>query len=212
MTARPAPALLAALPAAPLFTLIGIALLPTAPGDAAGILDAVAADPGRWLAATVLSVVGQLLFVPAGVGLAGLFRSASSRVGVGAGVLMATTGALHIGVLGYTLAELPMSEVGAAAVAEEMFESPAFLVLLLPVLLTVYIGIALTAVAVWRTGLAPRWVPIALVVAPALEFVHDPFGSVATFALWTVAFGAIARQARRPDFAPAPTPAASVAA
>jgi hypothetical protein len=206
MTARPSPALLAALPAAPLTTLLGVLLRPSTPDSVGGTLDVIAANQGRWLAAAVLSVAGQLLFVPAGIALARLLRSAGSRAGAIGGALLVTTGALHVGVLGYTMAQIPLAEAGAVAAAEAMFESPAFLVLLLPTLLTVYVGIVLVAVALWRTRLTPRWVPVALVVAPALEFVHDPWGTVATFTVWTAAFAAVALERRAsPSAAPAAT-------
>lgn len=192
MSARPVPALLATLPAAPLLTLLGVVLMPTTPADAAGTLAGIAAEPGRWLTAGVLLLAGQLLFVAAGVAVAGLLGAAPSRAGSAGGVLLAASGALHVGVLGYTLAELPLSRVGATAGAAAMFESPAFLVLLLPTLVTVYAGTVLCAVALWRTRLTPRWVPVALVIAPVLEFVHDPLGTMAMFLVWTVAFGAVA--------------------
>ena len=149
--------------------------------------------------------------MPAGLAVQRILAGRGSRAGAVGGALLACSGVLHVGVLAYALAQLPLAEAGATSAADEMFGSGAFVALVVPTLATIYLGMVLTAVGVWRTGAAPRWVPVALVVAPALEFVAYPAGIYATFALWTLAFAVLARNAHtavtnpRPVSAPAAT-------
>jgi hypothetical protein len=209
---RPVQAATAALLLAPLLGLVGLILLPPIPADPAGQLTVIAGNPGRWLAANVVLITSQLLFVPAMLVLAWLLRMSGSRAGTVGAVLMAVSAVLHVGVLGFVTAQLPMAESAATAAAERMFGTP-FTVLIVPTLASVYIGTVLVAVGVWRTRLAPRWVPVVLLLGTISDLVVDNrIGAYGVFVLWALGFGAIAWRARQltppiaePEVAPATT-------
>jgi hypothetical protein len=160
---RPAQAATTALFVAPLLGLIGVFLLPAIPADPAGQLAVIAENPVRWLAANLVFIVSFLLLVPAMLVLAWLLRVSGSRAGTVGAVLMGVSAVLHVGVIGYVTAQLPMAETGATAAAEQMFGT-VFALLIVPTLASAYIGITLVAIGVWRTRLAPRWVPVALLL------------------------------------------------
>lgn len=160
--------------AGPLMGLLGVVLLPKLPSDdAAASLTGIAAQPQRWLIANLLLLASFLLVIPALLTLAQRLRVRAPRLGPIAG-WMATVGfALHLGLVGFVMAQLPLARSGAqgaVAVAEQMFSSPAFIALLVPMLLTTTVGLVLLSVAVWRTALAPRWAALAPTAAIIWDF------------------------------------------
>lgn len=102
--------------------------------------------------------------------------------------------------IGFVLAQLPMAAVrGAdnAALADAMFESPAFLVLLLlPMLAMTMVGMPLLLVAARRVGLAPLASVVLLVAAFAVDMVEipAPWGGAAFHALLAAAVIPVARR------------------
>lgn len=149
---------------------------------------------GTWLTANLALILGQLLLVVAMVVLGAAFRARESRIGVAGAGLLGVSSALHVGVLGFGLARLPIAGSGSPAavpILEALYSGAAFALLIVPTLVTALVGVVLVAVAVWRTRLAPRWVPFVLVAAVAADFV-EPTG-IGLFALWTLAFGMLAR-------------------
>jgi hypothetical protein len=195
MNTRPAQAATAALLIAPLLGLAGLFLLPAMPTDPAGQLIVIAENPGRWLVANLVLIASQLLLVPAMLLLARLLQSSRSRAGTLGAVLMVASAVLHVGVLGYVTAQLPMAEAAATAAVDRMFGT-AFTALIVPTLATAYLGIILVSIGIWRTRLAPRWVPVALLVGTIMDLI-EPIGAYGMFTLWALGFGAIVWRARR---------------
>lgn len=196
MTKQPTPTTTITLIAAPLFGLLGLLLLPTVPAEPAQQLAVIAEAADRWLTANLVFITSQVLLVPAMLLLAWLLRSAGSRTGAAGAILMSLGAVLHVGVLGFVTAQLPIAQADATFAVEEMFGA-AFAALLIPTLLTTYVGVILVAIGVWRTRIAPRWAPITLVVGPIMEFV-EPIGTHGLFGMWALGFGAIAWRIWRP--------------
>lgn len=194
---RPGRPILLTLPAAPLLGLLGVLLLPAQPAqpaDPAGALAAIAGNAGIWLGANAALVAGQILLVVAMAVLGGLLHARASRLGAVGAALLAFSSVLHVGVLGFGLARLPIAgstSPAAVPIAESLYSGIAFAVLIVPTLVTALVGVALLAAAVWRTRIAPRWVPVVLVAGVASDFV-EPISGIGLFALWTVGFGTIA--------------------
>jgi hypothetical protein len=126
----------------------------------------IADNSHRWLLSNFLNLVGFLLFIPAILGLTHLFRHREVILGhLGAG--LAVVGLyFHGAVIGYSLVGIPLVESGwenTLAFSEQMYEHLAFTVILMP-FLTFFLGLLLISIAVWRTRVAPSWVPAAIVV------------------------------------------------
>jgi hypothetical protein len=159
--------------AAPLTGLTGVLLLPTLPDDPAGQLAGIAAHSGRWLVANLMLIASFLLFLPAMLTLATHLRPRAPRLGPIGAWVTAIGFLLHIAIIGFVLAQLPLARSeaeGAVAVAEQLFSSPAFVAPLVPMLLATCVGLVLVAVAIWRTKLASRWAAVALLMALVADF------------------------------------------
>lgn len=159
-------------------TLAAISLLlqPEFPDDPAEYLDR--------LAESTLAPIGLQLFVLSqvfwAVGLVGLGHAASRRSPV-FGTLGAVFGALgafgHAVYGGATLVTFSMAryaaEGGDADAAQAAFDSTqggAFIPYLVFGLFGTILGMVLIAVALLRSGIAPRWVPIAVLAWVVIEF------------------------------------------
>jgi hypothetical protein len=160
--------------AGPLAGLLGVTLLPKFPNDdAAASLTGIAAQPNRWLIANLLLLASFLLIIPALLTLTEHLRIRAPRLGPIAGWVSVVGFALHLGLVGFVMAQLPLARSGAQgaeAVAEQMFSSPAFIALLVPMLLTTTVGLVLLTVAVWRTAIAPRWAALTLTAGIVWDF------------------------------------------
>lgn len=180
-----------ALLAAPIAGLAGTILLPVS-AETGAQLALIDEQPGRWIGANVLLVISFLCFAGGLLGLAGLFRTERSRLGVVAAGLAALGWALHVGPIAYVMAQYPLAShpdrAAAVEIAEAMFTAPSFVVLILPVLLATVAGTIALAVAFWRTGLAPRWAALTLIAALMADFVApDAVSGIVMFALMAVA-------------------------
>jgi hypothetical protein len=185
-----------ALLTAPVAGLAGTLLLPVS-ADALAQLTLIETQSARWLLANVLLIISFLCFAGGLMGLAGLFREQRSRLGVVAVSLAALGWALHVGPVAYVMAQYPLArhadQAAAVELAEAMFNAPSLAVLIAPVLLATVFGTIALAVALWRTGQAPKWAAVVLVVALVSDFAApDAVSGIVMFALMGVAFAPIA--------------------
>lgn len=188
-----------ALVAAPLVGLGAVLLGPDLGATGAQRLAAVDGQGGRFLWGNVL-LIGSFLLILPGLALLGrALRARGSRWG-GAMALASCAGwALHIGIIGFVLAQLPLAAAAtpdAAALADALFDSPAFMVLLLPMLAATMLGMPLLFVAAWRAGLAPLASVLLLVAALAVDLAElpAPYGGAIFHGLLATSLVPVARR------------------
>ncbi|WP_111718938.1 DUF4386 family protein [Homoserinimonas sp. OAct 916] len=193
MTNRILPATLLA---APLTGLLAGLLLPQLSGGGAERLAIIEANSTRFLAANLLLLVSFTLFVPALVLIGHHLAEKGSRWGYVSAIAAAAGWILHLAIVGGGLVQYPMAAAADRAamseVADAMFESASFLVLVVPMLLLTALGMLLTAVALWRARVAPLWAAIAIVAAIVADFVApEPFDVLSLYGLLTVGFAGV---------------------
>lgn len=161
-----------ALIAAPLLFLVADIVSPAWSDDTATYVREVAESPGAQAWSGFLYVVGFALIVPAVLAVVHLIR--------GRGVTLAhIAGALAILGLGAFPALAATSIFDAVAVEtinqadyvtmiDGLEDEPAAIALLLIVLVPALLSLILIAAAVWRSGLAPWWVAVALIVSAVM--------------------------------------------
>jgi hypothetical protein len=204
--------------AAPALGLAWSALVPPFTSGMAGEVAFIAAHPTRWWTATYAGVLFSYLMIPAVLGLLHLLdgrQRALARVG---GALGLAGAAFHGGLLCFQLAETAVvlrvaDDAHALALATALFEQPAFAAVLAPVA-GLFPGLVLLAVALWRAGAAPAWVPALVVAAALVELLGPPaIKARLFFVLLVAAFGpaglVVLRGGtwRRPDRVPGDIPA-----
>lgn len=161
-----------ALIAAPLLFLVADIVSPAWSDDTAAYVREVAESPGAHAWSGFLYVVGFALIVPAVLGVVHLIR--------GRGVTLAhIAGGLAILGLGAFPALAATSIVDAVAVEtinqadyvtmlDGFEDEPAAIALLVIVLVPALLSLILIAAAIWRSGLAPWWVAVTLIVSALL--------------------------------------------
>lgn len=181
--------------AGPLAALIGGLVAPWEGTDErTAWLRVLAENPLRGQISAVLLYLGYLLVAVGIFGMIHLLRSRAVVLGHVAGALaiwgwVTMPGLLITDFYDLSLAESLGPERGATIV-DRVDEYVGSAVMGVPVLLGM-IGLLLLAVALWRAGAAPAWVPLVLLVGNAAGF-YDAY-SLAFFsiwwALWLVALG-----------------------
>ena len=181
--------------AGPLAALIGGLVAPWEGTDEkAAWLRVLIENPVRGQISAVLLYLGYLLVAVSIFGMIHLLRSRAVVLGHVAGALaiwgwVTMPGLLIADFYDLSLAESLGPERGATIV-DRVDEYVGSAVMGVPVLLGM-IGLLLLAVALWRAGAAPAWVPLVLLVGNAAGF-YDAY-SLAFFtiwwALWLVALG-----------------------
>ena len=185
-----------ALIAAPLVDLAAAILYPRMPGDPNGDFTVIAADPQRYLLASMLHILAGVLLVPAILGLMHLLRDRAVVLGHSGGGL-ALLGVLgRIAFTSHGLIQLPAAtypnRTEMLRFGEHAMSSPPFLIFLLTFLAGMYLGLMLLAIAVWRARVAPWWIAACFVLA----LVMDQFGPagisfILVNVLLTIGFGFI---------------------
>jgi hypothetical protein len=193
--------------------LLGSVLNPTDSGDSVGQTLRVVADQGpRWVAVAVLYFCASIAMTLGLPTILSLFRRRARWLG------MAGTGVLSLGVIGMSGYAMLMvflhALVKANAINMENIDT-ATSDLGLSIFLYVWIGgfvggVLLIALALWRAGETPRWVPVLMLVFIGLFPVSSHIGRLGSalqvFAL-AVAFTGIAMAATSPTTLDAPRPA-----
>lgn len=181
--------------AGPLAALIGGLVAPwEGTGDAAVWLQVLAENPVRGQISAVLLYLGYLLVAVGIFGMIHLLRRRAVALGHVAGALAIWGWVTMPGLLITDFYDLSLAEAlgprEGAAIAERGQDYAGAAIMGVPVLLGV-VGLLLLSVALWRSGFAPAWVPLVLLVGNAAGF-YDAY-SLAFFttwwALWLVALG-----------------------
>ena len=175
----------------------------TAPEFPSGYADRLAAlhEAGglAWVSAATFTLA-QLPFLVGVLGLGHLLRRAAPRLS-STGTCLAALGAFgHAVFAGVSLVSLVMAQDGSqrarmAALLEDVEASPVMAFAALGLLGTV-LGLVLLAVALWRTRLAPRWVPALVGTFLVVEFAGSglaAWSAQVSAVLYLVAFVALAR-------------------
>lgn len=191
--------------AAPLFGLIGAAVLPAFTGGMEGELTFIAARPERWLTGLYLDLLAWPFMIVAIIGLLHLLRVRGVVLGHIGGGLMLLGSFFHGAVLGFQFVEAPLVVSGInhaqmVTFSEQMYEHTAFTMLLLP-FMGFYVGLLILAVALWRARVVPLWIAGLIVAAIAVEFFGPPaFHTLLFLGLLLIAFGWIGLKVlRMPD-------------
>jgi hypothetical protein len=181
--------------AGPLAALIGGLVAPwEGTEETADWLKVLAENPVRGQLGAVLAYLGYLLVAVSIFGMMHLLRSRAVALGHAAGALAVWGWVTMPGLLISDFYDLSLAEAlgtqQGAAVSDRAGEYAGAAVMGVPVLLGM-VGLLLLAVALWRAGFAPAWVPLVLLVGNAAGF-YDAY-SLAFFtvwwALWLVALG-----------------------
>lgn len=155
-------------------TVASIALMPEFAGDHTDRLAAIAADGTTAGASAALFALAQLPFAVGLLGVAHLLRSRTPVLAILAGTLCALGGFGHAVYGGQSLVMLEMARdpqhYDAYARVLGGVESGWGIPFMAMGLLGTVLGIVLTAVALWRAGLGPRWLPPLLAAFVVVEF------------------------------------------
>lgn len=190
---------------------VSSALAPAFPsGYAEQLAEFAGAGARAWWSALAF-VAAQLPFAVALVGLCRLLRARTPRLATVAGVLTLLGAFGHAVYGGVSLTTLVLAADGAnrdvhAAVLADVESSPVVAFAAAGLLGTV-IGLLLLAVALWRGGAAPRWVPLVLVAFLVVEFVGSAvteWSSQVAAVLYVLAFVALARLVLEPPATTSP--------
>lgn len=158
--------------AAPLLLLVGGLLTPGSDEEPAAYVAALAANPARAELSAGVSYLGFVLLVPAVFGLLHLLRHRASVV-VHVGSVLAVLGAVsfpaNVSTNFYDLALARSMDRGPAlAVLQDLAGMAGPTLVLLAALVGLSAGLLALGVALWRAGLAPGWVPAAILVGLAV--------------------------------------------
>ncbi|MGA8847643.1 MAG: hypothetical protein WB471_13590 [Nocardioides sp.] len=191
------------------------------PGFPAEAADRLAAIEEAGTSATVSIVsfaLAQLPFLAGVVAIALYSLTTAPKTAVAGGILAVLGGFGHAVVGGIGLSQLTMAASPERAAMAEAVESieygPAIPFMAMGLLGTV-LGLLLLGIALFRSRLVPRWIPVALWAFILVEFVGtslSEWASPAAGALYLAAFSGLALQLIGPDRANASKDAASATA
>jgi hypothetical protein len=175
---------------------------------AAGVSSAIAADPGMTRVADAFGLAGTLLAVPWALGYVDVIGNRSRRLAL-VGAALSILGWMSVLAL-FTLDAVAVQLADHPDVFKQVY-SDGFVVTLNAIAGLHIIGAVLIGVAVTRSGLVPRGVGIALVVAAPVHFAANVSGLLAVDAMtWvvTAAVGIVLLKRRGPwalEHSPLPT-------
>ena len=181
--------------AGPLTALIGGLVAPwEGTDDTVAWLQVLVENPIRGQIGAVLFYLAYMLIAVSIFGMVHLLRSRAVVLGHMAGALavwgwVTMPGLLVSDFYDLSLAELLGPEQGGTVV-DRTDEYVGSAIVSIPVLLGM-VGLLLLAVALWRAGFAPAWVPLVLVIGFAAGF-YDAYSLIfftVWWALWLVALG-----------------------
>src|SRR5213592_1257074 len=129
-------------------------------------LNSVAAHKSAYLWGSVLFLLGTLVLLAASVGIIHLFRGRRVTLGQIAGSLLLVGTAVTTAFYAFSIAEYEMVNqpgLNRAALAQYLHKAemtaagaPLFILFLVGIVL----GLILLAIALWRSELVPKWVPV----------------------------------------------------
>ncbi|TXL56606.1 DUF4386 family protein [Aeromicrobium terrae] len=183
---------------------VSVMLAPAFPSGAAARLTAI--DDGGAAAATsaALFVAAQLPLVAGVLGIAHLLRERSpalSNLGGSLGIV-GTFGHAVFGGISLTyvvMASHPDDRAQYATLVDRIESTPIMLFAMLGLVGTV-LGMLLLSIALFRTRVVPRWMPVVVWLFIVVEFVGTGLSDSASYlsaVLVVLAFGAIAREIHR---------------
>lgn len=180
-------------------SLVSVVLQPEFPPGFTDRLAAIDAAGGRGVVSAMAFALAQLPFIAAVLGVAHLLRERApvlSGLAATLGVLGAFGHAVFSGVsLVYvTMAADPQHRTTYAQLMKQVEGSPTMLFAAMGLLGTV-LGVVLLGVALWRSRLVARWIPVTLWAFVVVEFVGSnlsTYASALSGALFLTAFVALA--------------------
>jgi hypothetical protein len=184
--------------------LVSVALQPDLPSDHAARLAALHAAGAKAAISATAFLLQQLPFAVAVLGLGHLLRRRTPRLST-TGVVLGVLGAFGHTVFGgismvyLLMAGDPSRRSTYAVLYQKLESSPVMLFSLIGLAGTVF-GLLVLAVALWRSGLVPRWVPGLIVAFVVLEFAGagvSRYASDLAGACALIAFTALALHVRR---------------
>jgi hypothetical protein len=178
---------------APLVGLTGSLVTPKL-GEIEVELAYIATNPERWMAGTFVMLMAFFLLIPAVAGLSHLFRERWVVAGHAAAALISLGCYFHGAILGFALVEVPLvagdlERSQLIAMTNQLFDHPAFVMLLVP-FIGFYLGTILLAVSLWRAHIAPLWVSASMLAALASPFIAPHAVNLQLmFGLFLVSYG-----------------------
>lgn len=184
----------ASLIGAPLLGLPTSQIWPDTPIDPPGRLAVIADHSGAYLAANLLTVLMIVLFVPALLGMVHLLRNRKATLGhVGGGLallgIVGWSGTTAVGLVELEMAKAP-DRAAMVGLAERFQSSVGTGLFLAMFLLGIFVGLIVLAVGLWRAGIAPGWVPLAVTAAVVLDMVAST-EQIAVAAVWILLTSAL---------------------
>jgi len=184
-----------------LLSAISVLTQPEFSADPAERLAAMDAAGASGVVSLLTFVVAQLPFMVAAVAIAVMARGRSPRLAITGGALAVVGGFGHAVFGGIGLAYLAMSgdranRVALADVVTRVESGPAVIFMAAGLLGTV-IGLVLLSIALFRSRVVPRWIPVALWLFIVTEFALtnvSEWASPAAGLLYVAAFTGIAVQ------------------
>ncbi|MDV3223056.1 hypothetical protein [Intrasporangium sp.] len=198
-------------------TVVSTSLMPDFSGGSTDRLEAIAAAGTSATVSAMLFTIAQLFFA---IGVVGVARVVGDRapvlaaLGATAAVLSAFGHAVYGGV-GLTMVDMAKDTANHEAYAAVLAagETGLMIPFLVMGLLGTVLAIVLTAAALWRSRVAARWLPAALVGFVVLEFAGSALSEWASYAaglLFLVGFLSLAGiVARAPERLRDPAPSRS---
>jgi hypothetical protein len=162
--------------ATPLLLFVGILISPDTSDDAAKALAEIADNEVGYVIGGLLFLIAPLAFVPGMLGIMRLMRRHGVTIGQ-AGAALIMIGALitvsfyGFGVIEYVAAtDSGLDRVEMARLVDAAEDTALNLPFLVAFVLGLVLGSVLLAIGLWRSGVVPRWSPVALVVSTVVSF------------------------------------------
>ena len=164
-------------------------------------LNSVAAHKSAYIFGSVLFLLSTLVLLAASVGIIHLFRGRRVTLGQIAGSLLLIGTATTFAFYAFSVAEYEMVNqkgLDRAVLADYLHKAnntaagaPIFVLFLLGIVL----GLILLAVALWRSGLVPKWAAALILVGGVLAFAagQSQVASIINSVLLLIAFGMFSR-------------------
>jgi hypothetical protein len=150
----------------------------------------------RWVMGTYLGILMSYIFIPAILGVIHLVEQRSAVLAYLGGGLACVGAAFHGSVLGFQLAEAPLTASGLdgerlTAITMSLYDHPAFTMIVMPVF-ALYAGLLLLSIAIWRSRGIGIWVPLLIVSGIGIElFSTLDFKARIMFVFFLIAFGGL---------------------
>lgn len=161
-----------ALIAAPLLFLLADVISPAWNDDTAAYVSEVAESPGAQAWSGLLYVIGFALIVPAVIGIAHLVKGRGvtlAHIGAGLAVLgLGAFPALAVTSIFDAVAVETIAQADYVTLIDGLEDEAAAIALLLVVLIPALLSLLFIAAALWRSGLAPWWIAVVLIVSAVL--------------------------------------------